>query len=95
MPSTINAGETVNGSCTVVFKDKKDKQPYMCRRMKVVITAPKTSNTCCINNSVAKDWLVSGCKEDFTVKCSKGNISFEMLCFLLDNHASKTINGKH
>jgi len=88
----INTGEPVNGSCFVLYKDRK---PDECNKMRISIRPSRLRDSCNIYNISKKTSLVSGgCESDFTVLCSKSNISINLLCYLSHNHETKKINGK-
>jgi len=88
MSSTINNGEIVKSTCKVLYKDERPLDA--CSKTKIRSNA----DSCSINVLTRKDWLISGCKSDFTVLCSKSNILIDVLCFLSDNYGKKKINGK-
>lgn len=91
--STINVNETAFGSCTVVHKHDLSN---VCNKMKINIPRydPDASN-CRVNKVATKVWMVSGCKIDFTILCSKGNIEIDLQCMFSSDRQTNTIQGKH
>ena len=95
IPNTIYSEKAVNGNCTVVYMNTKHK-PLLCSMMKIRIK-PNSPNAdaCKVSQLTAKDWLATGCKGDFTILCSKSNVSTDLQCMHSNAHLIKKINGKH
>ena len=93
IPDNIYSEETFNGTCTVDYKGKTYK-PIICKMMKVGVQ-PNTpnSNTCVIHQATPKNWAGNGCKADFTILCSKENVSIDLQCMQSNNNFTKKING--
>ena len=81
-----------NGSCTVAYKNGKHK-PTSCSSLNVAVIP--NSDNCNVTRLTTKNWLTSACKGDFTVLCSKGDISIDLQCILSNSSVIKKINGKH
>ena len=94
--SLINANETVNGSCTASSACKnKHGLSNVCNKMRIMIRYKPDAGVCGVSAVSTKIWFGSGCKSDFTILCTKGNIKIDLLCMLSHNRETKTINGKH
>ena len=93
IPDNICSEETFNGTCTVDYKGKT-YNPILCNMMKVIVQ-PNTpnSNTCAIHQVTAKKWASKCCKADFTILCSKENVSIDLQCMQSNNNFTKKING--
>ena len=93
IPDNICSEETYNGTCTVDYKGKT-YNPSLCKMMKVGVQ-PNTpnSNTCVIHQMTPKNWADKGCKADFTILCSKQNVSIDLQCMQSINRITKKING--
>ena len=92
--NSIFTNETVNGSCNVIFKEKQP-DVYLCNKMRIGIMQNNAgADTCNVHKVSTKVQLVSGCKTDFTVLCSKSNISVNLFCFLSHNREAKRIKGR-
>ena len=88
--------DTVSGSCTVVYKDKYKLSINVCNKMRIrIMRYNPDADTCNVNTVDTKVWMVSGCKSDFTIHCSKGNIKIDLQCMLSSNQETNTLNGKH
>ena len=95
IPDNICSGEAFNGTCTVDYKGKT-YNPSLCKMMEVGVQ-PNTpnSNTCVIHQVTPKNWAHKGCKADFTILCSKEDVSIDLQCMqsLTRNRVTKKING--
>ena len=94
VPDNIYSNKTINGTCTVDYKGKR-YNPASCKMMKVRVK-PNTPNadTCIVKQLNAKNWPGSGCKADFTILCSKENVSIDLQCLQSNNNLIKKINGE-
>ena len=93
--NSIITNETVTGSCNVIFKEKKP-DVHLCNKMRIGIMPNNAgADTCNVHKVATKVQLVSGCKTDFTVLCSKSNISVDLFCFLSHNREAKRIKGRN
>ena len=94
IPDDIFTDEKFNGTCTVDYKGERYNQES-CEMTKVRVK-PRTPNvdTCNVTQLTAKDWQGLGCKADFTIICSKENVSIYLQCLQLNNNFIKEINGK-
>ena len=93
IPDNICSGEAFNGTCTVDYKGKT-YNPSLCKMMMVGVQ-PNTpnSNTCIIHQATPKNWVGIGCKVNFTILCSKENVSIDLQCMQSNNKFTKKING--
>ena len=93
VPDNIYSNKTVNGTCTVDYEGKR-YYPGSCKMMKIRVK-PNTPNkdTCIVNQLTAKNWPGKGCKADFTIICSKENVSVVLQC-IQSGSFTKKINGK-
>ena len=94
IPNTIYSEKTVNGNCTVVYMNTKRK-PLSCSMMKIRVK-PNSPNAdaCKVSEMTTEDWLATGCKGDFTILCSKSNVSTDLQCMHSKALLIKKINGK-
>ena len=95
VPDTIYNDTAVNGNCTVVYTHAKYR-PLPCRMMRIRVKShsPK-EDTCTVSQPTIKNWLATGCLGDFTILCSKSNVSFDLRCIHSNANLIKKINGKH
>ena len=93
IPNTIYSEKTVNGNCTVVYMNTKYKLPCNMMKIRVKPNSPNV-DACKVSQLTAKDWLATGCKGDFTILCSKSNVSTDLQCMHSSAHLIKKINGK-
>ena len=94
IPDTIYSDEPVNGNCTVVYMNTKHR-PLSCKMMKIRVKPYSlNADTCNISQLTKKDWLATGCIGDFTIQCSKSNVSVDLQCIHSSAYLRKKIKGK-
>ena len=93
IPDTIYSNQTYNGSCTVLYANRR---PFPCNVMMNIRVKPSSANkdTCNVNQLAAKNWLSKGCKGEFTIQCLKSNVSIDLQCMHSGANLIKKINGK-
>ena len=95
VPDTIYNETAVNGNCTVVYTNTKHR-PLPCGMMRIRVK-PNSPNkdACKVSQPIKGDWLATGCIADFTILCSKSNVSIDLQCAHSNANLIKKINGKH
>ena len=95
IPDAIYSNQTYNGSCTVLYASRRPSPCNIMMKIRVKPNSPNEDACSDFNQLSAKNWLATGCKGEFTIRCSKSNVSIDLQCLHSSVNLIKKINGNY